>query len=458
MIVEMSPAGPAPPVRNNEPGKAARDDASRSSGAFAGVLVAAQGGFGRWAEIVSGRLNHEATPLAAETADARTQRVGQMQDEAAAEGRSGRGSRLDGGRGADADTAGPRSQRLALERASAERSVADRETNEAPARRLSGARQGQPAEGPARPATVDGADADRAGRAVRLGPDAGPEPRSPDAARAASGSDGRTAWTAARLSETGATARSATAPPLAAPTVERGSAGNPNTPAVRPVSEITAGRTGVESARAVSGSEQAGGVRGTAAPAGPGGSAAPARGQPASRAGTARAPDPERPGQANFERLVRSIRTNVTGDRGVARMRLDPPEMGWIRIETRVQGDGVQVFVQTETTAAGELLQGRSGELQAALEQHGLRIDRFELGPPPADDQTGGPQREGTEQHSAGDESSWAPAGGGADPGTGGQERPQGDLATGPAEVRDTEPAAETSVSAAPEARLDVQA
>jgi flagellar hook-length control protein FliK len=95
--------------------------------------------------------------------------------------------------------------------------------------------------------------------------------------------------------------------------------------------------------------------------------------------------------------LVRSIRLNVNGQQSTARMRLQPPELGWIRIDTRVEGDRVQMLVQTETHTTSALLRERVAELQVALEQHGLKIDRFEVAPAPTHEQqspAGGQQEE----------------------------------------------------------------
>ena len=90
------------------------------------------------------------------------------------------------------------------------------------------------------------------------------------------------------------------------------------------------------------------------------------------------------------------MRMQVGSNRSTVRLRLEPPELGWMRIEARVEGSRVQLFVQTEPTTAGELLRSRVAELQAALEQRGLRIDRFELTQAPVQEQQN-PDRDSAE-------------------------------------------------------------
>jgi hypothetical protein len=80
-----------------------------------------------------------------------------------------------------------------------------------------------------------------------------------------------------------------------------------------------------------------------------------------------------------FYQLVRSIRLR-TGDKiSSARMQLDPPELGRMRVDVRVVGDRAEIQVRTETPEAAYRLHGRAIELKAALEQHGIRVDRFDV-------------------------------------------------------------------------------
>jgi hypothetical protein len=100
----------------------------------------------------------------------------------------------------------------------------------------------------------------------------------------------------------------------------------------------------------------------------------------------------EKAEQSAFNKLVRSLRVNVGRRRSTARLHLRPPELGRIRIDARMDGRRLAVVVRTETSAARELLRSRVADLHGALEQHGVKIDRFEfapLAPPEQQDSNG---------------------------------------------------------------------
>jgi flagellar hook-length control protein FliK len=87
---------------------------------------------------------------------------------------------------------------------------------------------------------------------------------------------------------------------------------------------------------------------------------------------------PERE-RAEFDQMVRSIRLQMGGRRSTARLRLEPPELGRVRIDVRVDGDAVRVDVQAETEAARHRLVDRAEMLKAGLAEHGIRVERFEV-------------------------------------------------------------------------------
>jgi flagellar hook-length control protein FliK len=80
------------------------------------------------------------------------------------------------------------------------------------------------------------------------------------------------------------------------------------------------------------------------------------------------------------------VRVQIGARESQVRLQLDPPELGPVRIDVRVVGNNVQLHVQTQTQAAHQLLQARVGELQQALENQGLTVERvqFELREPSA--------------------------------------------------------------------------
>jgi flagellar hook-length control protein FliK len=103
---------------------------------------------------------------------------------------------------------------------------------------------------------------------------------------------------------------------------------------------------------------------------------AEAKDQPSSSR-TAKGKDFEESFRSSFERLVRSIRLSRGPYWSSARLQLHPPELGRMKVELRLSGDTLQIDVLTRTSEARELLYERVAELKAALEQHGLRIERF---------------------------------------------------------------------------------
>ncbi|MFQ5489159.1 MAG: flagellar hook-length control protein FliK, partial [Phycisphaerae bacterium] len=95
-----------------------------------------------------------------------------------------------------------------------------------------------------------------------------------------------------------------------------------------------------------------------------------------------------------FDRLVRTIRMKLGQRQSTARLHLRPPELGRIRIDTRMVGDRLEVLVQAQAAGARELLHSRMADLQSALEQQGVRLERFELtalAPEPGNEQSSGP-------------------------------------------------------------------
>ncbi len=80
-----------------------------------------------------------------------------------------------------------------------------------------------------------------------------------------------------------------------------------------------------------------------------------------------------------FARLVRSIRLQGGPHASSARIELDPPELGRMRIDVRLAGEEIRIGVLTERSEARDLLNERLAGLKSALEQHGLRVERVEV-------------------------------------------------------------------------------
>ncbi len=80
-----------------------------------------------------------------------------------------------------------------------------------------------------------------------------------------------------------------------------------------------------------------------------------------------------------FDKLVRSIRMQGGAKYSSATIRLDPPDLGRMRVDVRMSGDELQISVRTESQEAKQLLMGRVADLRAALEQAGIQIDRYDV-------------------------------------------------------------------------------
>lgn len=166
------------------------------------------------------------------------------------------------------------------------------------------------------------------------------------------------------------------------------------TPAQQIAQLLGAGRAGeVESGRAPTPSAAtANGRQATTDPKTTGRSSTDARteGNASSRTASGAGAKTDEVSRSPFDELVRSIRLQTGARRSSVRMQLDPPELGRLYVHIRVEGEQLRIDVRTETAAARELLSGRAEQLTAALEQHGIHVERFEVTtgtseePPPA--------------------------------------------------------------------------
>lgn len=94
--------------------------------------------------------------------------------------------------------------------------------------------------------------------------------------------------------------------------------------------------------------------------------------------------------RSDFDQLVRSVRMRIGARHTTARLHLEPPQLGRVQVDVRMNGSQLQIGVRTETIDARNLLIQRAAALQTALEQCGINIERFEivvdsLGERPAD-------------------------------------------------------------------------
>ncbi len=155
------------------------------------------------------------------------------------------------------------------------------------------------------------------------------------------------------------------------------------TPAQQVAQLLGTGRAGeVESGRAPTPpATTANGRQATTDPKTTGRSSTGARteGNPSSRTASGTDAKADAVSRSPFDEMVRSIRLQTGARRSSARMQLEPPELGRLYVHIRVDGEQLRIDVRTETAAARELLSGRAEQLTAALERHGIHVERFEV-------------------------------------------------------------------------------
>ncbi len=369
-----------------------RDDRtarSRLPGEFDALVLAVQSERGVQASVLAGASGRDADAAGDGRSDTHRARLRRMADEAEHERYGGPHSRLAPQASGDEASMGPRGHRLAIQaREQSERIATSPAATSGPAAGTGPGLDDGPTVPPAPPPGADLRRLDDASVSATTGH------------RVAQG-----ARTATTLSETtnaqrpvargefgapaGAPTAAAVAPQPAGLDAGHGSTSSP----AKSIAQFLAVRVeGVLSAKGVSGVDQSGTARTTAqSPAAEPYARRP--GQP--HAAKERPSEPTRTAnqqsvrRAAFDQLVRSLRLNVGHQRSSARLHLRPPELGRIRVDAQMDGERLRVLVQTETPEARALLHSRVAELKSALEQHGIKVDRFDFAPATPVEQNG---------------------------------------------------------------------
>ncbi|MCH7720165.1 MAG: flagellar hook-length control protein FliK [Planctomycetes bacterium] len=98
--------------------------------------------------------------------------------------------------------------------------------------------------------------------------------------------------------------------------------------------------------------------------------------------GTRRLPhdtEEESTGKPAFRKLLKSIHLSTGTRKSTARMLLNPPELGRMRVDVRLEDQRLYIEIRTERHQARELLAKNVQELRQSLERHGVRVEQFEL-------------------------------------------------------------------------------
>jgi flagellar hook-length control protein FliK len=94
--------------------------------------------------------------------------------------------------------------------------------------------------------------------------------------------------------------------------------------------------------------------------------------------------EPADPGQddVNTEQIVRLVRSRIGPGRAEATLRLDPPELGIIRIHMDLREDQLSLRIEPQTALAHRLLSEQMESLRHGLESAGIQLEQVELRPP----------------------------------------------------------------------------
>jgi flagellar hook-length control protein FliK len=83
--------------------------------------------------------------------------------------------------------------------------------------------------------------------------------------------------------------------------------------------------------------------------------------------------------QGNVDRVVKAAKAVVARGSSTIQLRLDPPDLGTLRIEMRHDSSGLTMQLQATNARAHQLLQQNAGELRAALEASGIQTNKIDI-------------------------------------------------------------------------------
>ena len=80
-----------------------------------------------------------------------------------------------------------------------------------------------------------------------------------------------------------------------------------------------------------------------------------------------------------FDQVVTHLSGSVNGDTGRMVLRLQPAELGSLRLELTVEGDRIQANLHAQSHQVQEVLERNLPQLRNALAEQGLKIDQFQV-------------------------------------------------------------------------------
>lgn len=78
-----------------------------------------------------------------------------------------------------------------------------------------------------------------------------------------------------------------------------------------------------------------------------------------------------------FDQVVTQISGSVNGESGRMVLRLQPAELGSLKLDLKIEGDRVQAHLHAQTHQVQDVLERNLPQLRSALAEQGLKIDQF---------------------------------------------------------------------------------
>lgn len=83
--------------------------------------------------------------------------------------------------------------------------------------------------------------------------------------------------------------------------------------------------------------------------------------------------------EANYDNIVRGVQSELLASGGSMRLRLDPPQLGDLIIQVRMQDGVMTASFETSSDQATKLLSHNLGQLKGALEAQGVNVDKLQV-------------------------------------------------------------------------------
>ncbi len=81
----------------------------------------------------------------------------------------------------------------------------------------------------------------------------------------------------------------------------------------------------------------------------------------------------------SLDSAAKTFRAGGGNGRYHVTMQLDPPELGQLRVQVRMQNQGLTLQVDAESSAVAKLIESRISQLREALAAHGIRVERADV-------------------------------------------------------------------------------